>query len=393
MSSNVEHSDEKIDAFEDLIQGYAVKKICIISFGPVEDRNSGYFIRTWQMIETLYKKVDKVTVLEFPENDVSCRTYQKENILFIRLTGNKINNRNISIAFKRKLTFDPIHLIKFQAYSAYDLLRHRRQISTSDLIIVEGSLIPFANLIAKIYRKRVVLDTHLINKLLASEFKQRDKLVYVVRTLFWHLFESFTMKLSDIIIVVSDKEKRYVENEYHVKTSKIRLIPHTTDCPLSIYTDEELQELRRSLNIDNNRVILFVGDLLAVQNQDAANFIVNELAPNILNQRDDVVFLIVGRGDELFSKNNRSSHIIFTGFVQDLGKYLSISDVCIAPMRVGAGTKTKVLDYIKYRRKILTTAIGAEGLENYSEYMQICKIDEFADRLSILLGTSGKGAK
>src|SRR5215211_4139233 len=158
-ASKIERSENSAYRFEDLLRP-GTRKICVICFGPIEKKESGYFIRTWKVVESLSKGAETITVLEFPEDDSPLGTYQKDNIIFIRLKGNRVidNNSTTSTVFKKRLTFDPLRVIIFQFYSAIELFRYRKVISHSDLVIVEGALIPAANFIAKIYSKKVILD-------------------------------------------------------------------------------------------------------------------------------------------------------------------------------------------------------------------------------------------
>ena len=386
-TNKLEETEINAYRFEDLLQP-GTRKICVIAFGPIEKKDSGYFIRSSKVVESLSKRAEVITVLEFPEDDSSFTTYQKDNIIFIRLPGNRHNNKSItSIEFMKKLTFNPIQIITFQFRSAIELFRYRKIISQSDIVVVEGALIPTANFIAKIYHKKVILDTHCVNKLLAVSFKNRSRLIYGIRLLFWHVMESLVTRLSDLVVAVSAKEIQYLETEYHLQKSKLILIPHVLEAsPVVAYTDQEISKIKEELNIANKKVVTFIGDLRAVQNYDAARFIVDELAPVILKNRSDVIFLIIGKGEELFASNTQLyPGIIFTGFVDNLAKYMSISDICIAPMRVGAGIKTKVLDYINYQKNILTTPIGGEGLESYLQPSQLCTIEGFSGCLLKIL--------
>ena len=384
----LERSEKSAYRFEDLLQP-STRKICVICFGPIEKKESGYFIRSWKVVESLSKGAETITVLEFPEDDTPLDTYQKDNIIFIRLPGNRVidNRSTTSIELKKRLTFDPLRVIIFQFCSAIELFRHRKAISHSDLVIVEGALIPAANFIAKIYRKKVILDTHCVNKLLALSFKNRNRFIYGSRLVFWHIIESLVTKLSDLVVAVSVKEIEYLEKEYHLHKSKLILIPHVLETSSGVkYTDEQISNIKEELRIAGKIVVTFIGDLRAVQNYDAVEFIVNELAPEVLKDRNDVIFLIVGKGKELFSSNSSLyDAIIFTGFVDNLAKYISISDICIAPLRVGAGIKTKVLEYINYQKDILTTPIGGEGLENYLQPSQVCRIEDFSSCLVKIL--------
>jgi glycosyltransferase involved in cell wall biosynthesis len=212
-------------------------------------------------------------------------------------------------------------------------------------------------------KKKIILDTHCVNKLLALHFKNQNRLVYFARKILWDLLERFAIKFSDVIIVVSELEGKFIQTEYKAPRTKIFIIPNAIEMKRNYYSEEELSELRKKLRAENKVVVTFVGDLKMIQNKDATQYIVTELAPFFLEEKKNVVFLVIGRGEENFKCT--LPNVIFTGFVEELLPYLEISDICIAPYRVGAGVKTKILTYIALGKPILTTPIGVEGVEVY----------------------------
>lgn len=335
--------------------------ICVISFGPVESRSNGYFIRVWNIIKEI-SKFHKVVVLEFPETKLGDTFKSVDNMIFIRLRGNEISSHGLMKIIKKVITFNPIQLFRFQVLSFIELWRYRNTISKADIVIIEGSLIPSGNILAKLLGKKVILDTHCINKLLAKGYRGRNLFIYYLRTILWGILEKFTIKLSDIIITASNYEKNFVVYEYKVKESRVFVIPNVVDPPKKV-SKNVVEKLRKSLGLEDKIIVTFVGDLESVQNADAVEYIINELAPWMWERRKDVVFLIIGRGGERFRCN--LPNIIFTGFVKDLAPYLEMSDIYIAPLRVGAGTKTKILQYLTYCKPVLTTFKGIEGLEHH----------------------------
>jgi len=361
-------------------------KICMISFGPIKSKSNGYFIRIWNILKELSKS-NEIIVLEFPEVVTKDKIEKFENITFIRLRGNETSSNQISNIIKKFLTFDPFHNLKFQVFSFFEFWKHKEYISSADAVIVEGCLIPAGNIIAKLLRKKVILDTHCINKLLAKGYKRRNLLVYFLRTILWDFLERFTIKLSDIVITVSEKEKRFVIKEYKVQESRVFVVPNIIEPPEKI-SKKIIEDLRKKLGLENKIVVMFVGNLESVQNADAVEYIINELAPWLWERRKDVVFLIIGKGNERF--NCGLSNVIFTGFVEDLAPYLAMSDVCIAPLRVGAGTKTKILEYLAYRKPVITTPIGVEGIREASNVDSIIIVqehNEFPKKLLTMINT------
>ena len=358
--------------------------LVVISFGPVELKENGYLIRVWNMLESI-RKVDrlKLVVLEFPD----CRTEERikivNGIIFVHLRGNERPPHNKIIDTVRSvLTFDPLQVVKFTVLSFYELFKLRKIIAKANAVMVEGSLIFTSLIISKIMRKKVILDTHCINKLLAKRFKKTNKLVYMLRVILWDLLERISVKLSDLIIVVSPEEKSFVIKEYGVDPHKLLILPHIIESP-RVISQKEVEKLRKSLGLEGKIIFTFVGDLRAVHNADAVNYILKELAPYALSRRRDVVFLIIGRGSKLFEEIS-PSNVLFTGYVEDLAPYIAMSDACIVPLRVGAGVKTKVLECLAYGKPVITTPVGIEGLENLAKevkYVIVTDINSFKETL------------
>ena len=153
-----------------------------------------------------------------------------------------------------------------------------------------------------------------------------------------------------------------------------------------LYSKEELASLRKKWNLENKIIVTFIGNLVSVQNQDAVEFIISDLAPHFLKENKDVVFLIIGRKERGFECS--LPNIIFTGFVEDLELYMALSDVFISPLRVGSGTKTKILYYLGYGKPMLVTPISIEGLEKLASkqpYVVISPIEDFKNELARII--------
>ncbi len=360
-----------------------IPRILVISFGPIKSRSNGYFLRVWNIVKALNKVGGfKVIVVEFPEEKINQKIEIVDNITFIRLKGNEISNNKFSNIMKKFFTFDPVHMIKFQLTSFLEILKHRKLILFSDVIIIEGSLIFAGLLISKFFGKRVILDTHCINKVLARRFKNINKKVYILRSIFWDFLERFSIRFSDVVIVVSYEEARFVVKEYGVEFRKLLVVPNIVELPRYI-SQKDLKVIRANLGLDDKIIVVFIGDLRAVHNADAVNYIIKNLAPKVWRVRKDVMFLIVGRGDEIF-KGYNLPNVRLIGYVKDIVPYIAMSDICIVPLRIGAGTKTKVLECLIYGKPVVTTHVGIEGLEDLAgknNSLVITEIENFDQEL------------
>ena len=223
-------------------------KICIISFGPIESKGNGYFIRVWSILREL-SKLGKILVLEFPETYVKNKIKKVGNIIFVRLRGNEITSSRISNVMIKIFTFDPLHNLKFQILSFIELWKHRKYLSSADVVMIEGCLIPAGNIIAKLLRKKIILDTHCINKLLAIGYRKRHLLPYILRTCLWDILERLTIRLSDIVIAVSKKEKEYIIKNYGTYKSKVLVIPNARIEQPKNVSKEVVKGLRKKLDL------------------------------------------------------------------------------------------------------------------------------------------------
>ncbi|NHN46541.1 glycosyltransferase family 4 protein [Halostella sp. JP-L12] len=330
----------------------------IIAFGPVASRSTGYHVRTHHIAEQLGEICKDVFVFELQEP--SERDQVSENYTTVALntdTGQKDEGAGF---LEEYLTFDVFEAITFQLESIAALWKIRSKLAECDIVLVGGALIPAGIIVSKLAGVTTVLDTHCINKRLADGFRDRNFIAYLLRRVLWDVLERFGTKASDAVIAVSNQEAQFVVNDYGVNSSNVHVIPNVVELP-DLETDTgKLRSLRDRLDLEGKRVATFVGALGSVQNRDAVQFLVEELAPCASAANHEIVFLVIGEGGTEW--NETPDNVIFTGYVDDLGPYMELSDVSIAPLRVGAGTKTKVLEYMVYDNPVLTTEKGAESL-------------------------------
>ncbi len=61
------------------------------------------------------------------------------------------------------------------------------------------------------------------------------------------------------------------------------------------------------------------------------------------------------------SETNRNVKVV--GYVEDVRPYINSSAIYIAPIKSGSGTKLKVLNALSMAKPVVTTSIGAEGID------------------------------
>lgn len=125
---------------------------------------------------------------------------------------------------------------------------------------------------------------------------------------------------------------------------------------------------------DSSNNILFVGKMSYEPNIIAVTFFSNEVFPDLKKTFPNLDFLIVGANP---SKRVKSLETIegihVTGYVENLEPFFQKATIVVAPMLTGAGIQNKIIQAMSYGCCVVTTPIGAEGLEITNNAIKIIK--------------------
>lgn len=111
-----------------------------------------------------------------------------------------------------------------------------------------------------------------------------------------------------------------------------------------------------------NPTVLFVGQFKWLPNRDATKFLVEEIWPKIKGEIKNAKLWIVGRNPPEDILNFASDDIRVDGGVEDIRLAYGTSDVLLAPIRNGRGTKYKILEAMATRTPIVGTKLAVEGI-------------------------------
>ncbi len=119
----------------------------------------------------------------------------------------------------------------------------------------------------------------------------------------------------------------------------------------------------RSASLKDSMV--WVGGMDSMYNRQAVEFFIEEIYPIIHKSIPDVKFTVVGKSPpkKLLQLSEINRNVKVVGYVEDVRPYINSSAVYIAPIKSGSGTKLKVLNALSMAKPVVTTSIGAEGIE------------------------------
>jgi GT2 family glycosyltransferase len=153
----------------------------------------------------------------------------------------------------------------------------------------------------------------------------------------------------DATAVVSDSERAQVEQD--VPGSVVHVLPNVNPVRVPVP------------GVDRRSGVLFVGGFEHPPNADAVLMLVQEVMPLVWRERDDVAVTIVGHNPPPEVSALASERVRIAGWVAELDPLLDASRALVAPLRYGAGLKGKVTQALAAGLPVVTTPIGAEGLE------------------------------
>ena len=228
----------------------------------------------------------------------------------------------------------------------------------------------------------VLLVEHNIECLLnLQRFKlatiQQDKSYYwqeYVYTLKWE--RTFWKRATKCVTLTTEDESNMRQLEPHID---MRTIPNGID-------HRKMIDEAASSNICINSIvsakcpsILFVGNFLYEPNIDAALYFSQLIFPLILKDVPNAKLHLVGNAPPPeVSSLTLNKQIKVSGYVDSLTNFYKDADVVVCPLRIGGGVKVKVLEALNAGKAIVSTSIGAQGL-NLSTYPSLTVADEVAD--------------
>lgn len=180
---------------------------------------------------------------------------------------------------------------------------------------------------------------------------QRAYLLYQTRKL--ARYEARACAAADAVVAVSDPDAallRAMDPSIRVTT-----VPNGVDTDYFRAVPDVAPEPGR---------IVFVGGFNWFPNLDAIRWFVDTTLPRIAAALPQARLTVVGRQPDtattrLIAANPR---IELTGEVDDIRPIVSRASVFVVPLRIGGGTRLKILDALSMGRAVVSTTVGCEGL-------------------------------
>jgi sugar transferase (PEP-CTERM/EpsH1 system associated) len=318
--------------------------------------NNGHRIRSYNIIRGLSKN-NAVILFAFGDQEkeaAKLAALQQYCVSIKVITLNRKGPKYFSLFGN---LFSPLPYGVKKRYSSLmkDSIKKYLQTSKIDIIccdsIYQSLHIPF-NTSRKILFEHNI-ESVILRRYSATEKNLLKKLYIAVQAQKMDIFQEREWNKFDGRIVVSEDDHRIMSSR--VKSAGIDVIPNGVDT--TYYSPQNVQAEQFCL--------VFSGQMDWFANEDAVLYFSREIYPHIKKRIPNVTFWIVGRNPTKKIENlaQKDKSIIITGFVKDVRSYIATSKVVIVPLRIGSGTRLKILEAMAMGKAIVSTKIGCEGLD------------------------------
>jgi glycosyltransferase involved in cell wall biosynthesis len=171
----------------------------------------------------------------------------------------------------------------------------------------------------------------------------------------WTKEKAYTRRLIkqyDACTVVSDRERELLTEVVNGNVP-VHVVPNGVD----------LNYHRIGISLPQPNSLIYHGALTFSANFDAMSYFLQDILPIIRVKAPEVTLTITGtiQGVDL-SRLPLDDHIIFSGFLQDIRPAVAGAWACVVPLRLGGGTRLKILAAMALGTPVIATLKAAEGI-------------------------------
>jgi len=212
------------------------------------------------------------------------------------------------------------------------------------------------------------------------------------KTRFFLAIERFLARRSNCLIAVSDHVRQEICRRYRIGSPKrVRVVPLGLDLEPFLRLNGEEGSLRTELGLSSGiRLIGIVGRLVPIKNH--AFFL--EVVEALVKKRQDLHFVIVGRGEEeealkrLVRQKGLSRFVTFLGWRKNLTEIYSDLDVVVLTSR-NEGTPVSLIEAMASGKAVVATRVGGvpdvvqDGVTGYT--VSSGDLSGFVEKIELLL--------
>ena len=196
------------------------------------------------------------------------------------------------------------------------------------------------------------VESSLWYRLAATELSPIKKLSFRIEASKMARYEPSALRKFRRVIAVSEPDRQ-------------QMLAMSLDSDITVVpTGVDSQKFRAIMpsTIKQTRVV-FIGSMDWEPNIDAVQYFCEQIWPRVLADNPGAIFQIVGRNPHQKVQRLNAASVKVTGTVSSVADYLRDATVVVVPLRIGGGTRLKIFEAMAMGKAVISTTIGAEGLD------------------------------
>jgi sugar transferase (PEP-CTERM/EpsH1 system associated) len=170
------------------------------------------------------------------------------------------------------------------------------------------------------------------------------------------------------------------------------LIPHHDNKKIVVVANGVDTAFFHPMEKEKNFDLVFTGNMGYPPNIESAEYLVNQILPEVSKQHPGIRLLIAGANPHLRVMVLKSSQVTITGWVSDIRESYASARVFIAPMQIGTGLQNKILEAMSMRIPCITSPLAFNALHAQSgtDILVAQTPKEYASQIMLLLNNPEK---
>jgi glycosyltransferase involved in cell wall biosynthesis len=328
-------------------------KILIVSAQFPYPPRSGFSTRVYQLARQLSAR-HEVTVLSY------VLPHEREGVAGLAEQMSVRAVKRDAQSASRKRAVQALTMISLRPYYCRDVYSRDMQSAIDDLcsaqqfdiIQVETSFLCDFRFPAD---ARLVVDEHNIEsevfrRMCEGERSVSRRAFNRIEYLRCRRFERTSWKRADACVVTSDRELPTVRA--CAPNTPVATVPNSVDLAYFAPSD----------NVPEPHSVVFNGILTYRPNVDAVRYLIDDIWPLVRARHPDAKLTLIGRSDGVDTRAMMAPGVELLGEVPDIRPYVHRAAIVAVPVRIGGGTRLKVVEGLAMGKPIVSTTLGCEGL-------------------------------
>ena len=337
--------------------------ILVLDEEPPYPLNSGKKIRTWCLLQSLALR-HNITYVCYEKNaSPAAKVFADAGIRLVPVSprlsegGARLHARRLVNLFSRRP-----YIVARHDRPSFDR-RVREILETESFDLIQCEWTPYADLALRNRGQRdgrlpVLIATHnietdiLLRRALHETSLPRRK-YFQAQAQRMERFERSVFASADFVVTVSERDEKRAVAWGARRTAVVSNGADTRRIQPTVAQRPKGTEL------------LFVGALDWFANIDAIAWFVTKIFPLLRSADPSIHLRVVGSRphDRVRRLVDGVAGVTLIGEVEDVRPFFARSDVVVVPLRVAGGTRIKILEAMAAGKPLVSTSIGAEGLE------------------------------